>query len=95
MREELLKGLSKEQITRLEKCKDGKEILALAEEEGVELNDEQLEAINGGGCGSGKQIKCPNCGSKDCDTKDVYNRGTKDEMLLLHCNKCGNNFIYS
>ena len=29
-----------------------KELFTLAKEEGIELNDEQLEAVSGGGCGS-------------------------------------------
>jgi DNA-directed RNA polymerase subunit M/transcription elongation factor TFIIS len=63
MREELLKGLSEEQIKKLENCKDSEEILALAKEEGVTLSDEQLEAVSGG-CGDSK-IKCPKCGSSN------------------------------
>ena len=50
MRNELLKGLTKEQIKKIEACKNPKEILALAKAEGVKLSDEQLEAVSGG-CG--------------------------------------------
>ena len=50
MRKELLKGLTDEQIKKVEACKSSEEILALAKEEGVALNDEQLEAVSGGGC---------------------------------------------
>ncbi len=50
MREELLKGLTEEQIKKVEACKNAEEILALAKEEGVTLSDEQLEAVSGG-CG--------------------------------------------
>ena len=50
MRNELLKGLSEEQIKKVEACKSSEEILALAKEEGVALNDEQLEAVSGGAC---------------------------------------------
>ena len=42
MREELLKGLSKQQLEKASKCKNEKELLALAREEGVELTEEQL-----------------------------------------------------
>jgi len=49
-KEELLEGLTKEQIEKAKNCKDSKELLALSEEEGVELNDEQLEFVSGGGC---------------------------------------------
>ena len=45
MREELLKGLTKEQIAKVKACNSQEEILNLAKEEGVELNDEQLAAV--------------------------------------------------
>ena len=50
MRQELLKGLTEEQIAKIEACKSHEEMLALAKEEGIELTDEQLEAISGGFC---------------------------------------------
>ena len=48
MRKELLQGLSEEQIKKVEACKSPEEILNLAKAEGVELTDEQLEAVSGG-----------------------------------------------
>ena len=78
MRKELLKGLTDEQIKKLENCKDSEEILALAKEEGVTLSDEQLEAVSGG-CGF-KPRKCPECGSSDVELCDT---------AKLKCNKCG------
>lgn len=48
MRKDLLKGLTEEQIKKVEDCKSPEEILALAKAEGYELNDEQLEAVSGG-----------------------------------------------
>ena len=50
MREELLKGLTKEQIAKVKACKNTEELLKLAKEEGIELSNEQLEAVNGGVC---------------------------------------------
>ncbi len=50
MRKELLKGLTEEQIKKVETCKSSEEILALAKAEGVQLSDEQLEAVSGGAC---------------------------------------------
>ncbi len=50
MRKELLKGLTEEQINKVEACKSSEEILALAKSEGVQLSDEQLEAVSGGAC---------------------------------------------
>ena len=94
MRKELLKGLTDEQIAKVEACKSSEEILALAKEEGVALSDEQLEAVSGGGCGEGN--KCPKCGSKDITTtnyssKDNPSIGAGDKVWTEHkCNKCGN-----
>jgi hypothetical protein len=42
MKKELLEGLSKEQITKINDCKSNEELLALAKEEGVELSSDQL-----------------------------------------------------
>ena len=50
MKKELLKGLSEEQIAKVKACKNQDEILAIAREEGIELNDEQLAAVSGGFC---------------------------------------------
>ena len=49
MKEELLKGLTEEQIAKLKECKSQEEILQLAKAEGVELTDDQLAAVSGGG----------------------------------------------
>ena len=51
MKQDLLKGLSEEQIEKIKACKTQEEILSLAKKEGVQLNDEQLAAVSGG-CGS-------------------------------------------
>lgn len=64
MRVELLKGLTEEQIARINKCNSTEEILAIAKEEGIELTDEQLEAVSGGGCFDNLQHPCPECGQK-------------------------------
>ena len=65
MKEELLKGLSEEQIANIKACKNQDEVLALAKEEGIELSEEQLEAVNGG-CGTKTYtgLICPHCGGK-------------------------------
>lgn len=62
-RDELLKGLSEEQINKLKECKNQDELLALAKEEGIELTPEQLEAVSGGVCSSSEDK------SKDKDDK--------------------------
>ena len=82
MREELLKGLTEEQIKKVEACKSSEEILALAKAEGIELTDEQLEAVSGGGCLV--TIKCDKCGSKK--VKNVWD-------IEYECKECGNKFV--
>ena len=43
------KDLTSEQQAKVKACKSGDELIALLKEEGVELTDEQLEAVAGGG----------------------------------------------
>ena len=50
MKQDLLKGLTEEQIARVKACKNSDELLEMAKKEGIELTDEQLEAISGGAC---------------------------------------------
>ena len=49
-KEQLLKGLTKEQIAKVEACKSAEELLSLAKAEGIELTEEQLATVNGGVC---------------------------------------------
>ena len=44
---------------KLKACESAAEIVKLAQEEGVELTDEQLEAVSGGAC-DWEMSKCPN-----------------------------------
>ena len=81
MKEELLKGLSEEQIAKFKACKGTEEILALAKKEGYELNEEQLEAVNGGGSCPSTQTTCPNCGSSDAIGFGIN--------PVVKCRKCG------
>ena len=65
MKRDLLKGLNEEQIARVKKCHNHQELLKLAQEEGIELTPEQLEAVSGGGlCVSTPTFTCPKCGSQ-------------------------------
>ena len=41
--------LTPEQIEKAKSCKSNEELIALAESEGIELNEEQLETLSGGG----------------------------------------------
>ena len=93
MKEELLKGLSEEQIAKVKACNNSDELLALAKAEGIELTDEQLTASRGGGACSvisdiGDKINpfdCPKCGSNNVE-KD----GNK-----YTCKKCGHSWADS
>ena len=57
MRAELFKGLTKDQIAKANACDNASDLLQLAKDEGVELNDEQLAAISGGVCSSSSDDK--------------------------------------
>ena len=84
MKKELLKGLSEEQIAKVKACKNSDELLMLAKADGVELTDEQIEAVSGGGCFS--SFKCPNCGSKDYRKLPIYQASG---CSTYKCNSCG------
>ena len=91
MKKELLKGLTDEQIKKVEACKSPDEILALAKAEGVELNEEQLAAVSGGGCSSTR--KCPMCGStnikrKTDDTKIKTAKDDAKDGKVCVCKDC-------
>ena len=47
--QDLYNNLTDEQKEKVKACKDEKELLRLMSEESVELTDEQMEAISGGG----------------------------------------------
>lgn len=57
MRKELLKGLTEDQIEKVKACENTKDLLQLAKDEGVELNEEQLNAVSGGACSSSQDKK--------------------------------------
>lgn len=82
MKEELLKGLNDEQIAKVKACKNQEEILKLAKEEGIELTDDQLEAVSGGFCSTSTR-KCPKCGGT------YFDWGESNHLRRYYCNKCG------
>ena len=88
MKQELLKGLTEEQIAKVKACKNTEEVLAIAKNEGIELNDEQLEAVSGG-CSipEMKPAVCPKC------QKSEYNEKTYTDGLFsvteYTCKLCG------
>ena len=86
MKKELLKGLTEEQIAKVKQCKNHEELLALAKSENIELTNEQLEAVSGGGvCSSGTDSFCPRCGAP----KDKVKRCVVDPKYDWECKKCG------
>ena len=93
MKEELLKGLTEEQIAKVKACKTTEEMLTVAKEEGIELSDEQLEAVSGGGCFS--TAKCPVCGSTDYEAVGRKTESVEDHfggtinIIINRCKKCG------
>ena len=92
MKKELLTGLSKEQLEKASRCKDTKELLALAKDEGVELNEEQLKAVNGGLCqDKGPVIEaCPDCGQQ---VEGEYIETTPgDGKYHFRCLNCGHHW---
>ena len=86
MKEELLKGLSKEQIAKAKDCKNQEELLALAKSEGIQLTDEQLAAVSGGGlCVSTPTFTCPKCGSTNVS---AYNQTGPAIVWFCTCKDC-------
>ena len=57
--QDMYKNLTKEQKEKIKACKDQKELLRLVSEEGIELTDEQIEAISGGSSASDWVKKLP------------------------------------
>ena len=91
MRKELLKGLSEQQIKKVKECKSSEEILALAKAEGVQLSDEQLEAVSGGSCSGA--TKCPECRSKNLRVISENVGGDPTGKIKKYkCRDCGREF---
>ena len=86
-KQELLKGLTKEQIAKIKACKNQEELLTLAKQEGVELSDEQLAAVSGGICTSTPTFVCPVCGSPRVKTNHYINDIC--EWYSNTCENCG------
>lgn len=73
-----IEGLTADQVARAEACDSPEELLELAKSEGVELTDEQLEAVAGG---TWEELwhSCPYCFGP---ITDIGNG-------LFKCRKCG------
>ncbi len=93
MNKELLKGLSEEQFAKVKACKNSEELLELAKKEGVELTDEQLQVIAGGGkCQTTPESDCMYCGSKDVNIKRQSTGVLFDYQFECTCRNCGRIF---
>ena len=94
MKNGLLNGLTEQQISRVKSCKNQKELMELAKQEGIELTDEQLAAVSGGGCFS--TFKCPKCGCKEIKQTRVFKdhgerlwEGVDEYDIKYRCKNCG------
>ncbi len=89
-RDELLKGLTAAQIEKARACKNTEELLELAKKEGIELTDEQLEAVSGG-CKTSSDLApkvCPECGSGNIELiRDNY-LGNSEGGYKCTCHDC-------
>ena len=84
-KEELLKGLTPEQIKKARECKTVEELLNVAKAESLELTDEQLAAVAGGGCFETKPVACPVCGHGDLSVLGTKNSGSQTDYECLNC----------
>jgi hypothetical protein len=76
-----LTNLTKEQIEKASTLKTPEEMLAYEQQEGIELTNEQTEAISGGAKWHGMDVpNRPNCGSSD-----IY----EGDDQFFHCVCCG------
>ena len=87
MKKELFKGLTEEQIAKVQACNNQEDLLKLSKEEGVELTNEQLEAINGGACSN--TDNCPPCKYCGSDNVKLYK---SDGPFSYKCKDCGRVF---
>ena len=88
MKRDLLKGLNEKQIAKVKACKNQEELLELAKKEGIELTDEQLEAVSGGVCSeSTVAVTCPKCGTKF--NGEVYRDSSLKNLGEFTCPNCG------
>jgi len=95
MRKELLEGLTEEQIKRINECKSSEEILEYAKEEGLELNEELLEVVSGGGDDKANTVKCDYCGSANCEMYKTLKNWYYDELnYYWRCKDCGKEWIW-
>ena len=84
-----LSNLTSEQLEKAKKCETPEEFFALAQSDGIELTDEQLEAVSGGEKDwTGSTVhRCPSCGSTNTHYYDNAEGGYR------MCRDCGNKYV--
>lgn len=84
-----IKDLSPELQKKAKECKSVEEAMALAAENDIEVSNDVLEQISGGGCGSCSHPSCTKIESKPPDFLAV-------EFLWIKrkCDKCGKTLYY-
>ena len=92
-KKDLFKNLTNEQLNKARACKNQEELLALAQQEGIELTDEQLEAVSGG-CGQPIVIgPCPNCESTNIDAEYDADLPNSRVGYYCTCRECGKKWL--
>ena len=85
--------LSPELADKARACKTSSELLKFAAENDVELPDDALEAVAGGGCGSETTPVevCNYCGNDTVNKKTLVGRG---EINVRWCEKCNRKLTF-
>ena len=84
MNQKLLEGLTPEQVAKAKTRKSTDELLKLARDEGIQPNDDQLEAVSGSSRLTSfiDPYECPKCGSGNI----------KKGGNTRKCKKCGHSW---
>ena len=81
----MVEGLTPEEQAKLDACKTPEEMLALAKEVGYELDEEELEAVSGGGFYSSDPYKVRYCPT--CDLELAWHKSPKRGWECPRCRK--------
>ena len=83
-----VEGMTPEQIEQVKKCETPEEYLAFAKENDIELSDEQLDAISGGGA-----VGCF-FGFHDLEATGAWTGPLNGNLKEFRCKDCGETFWY-
>ena len=86
MKKVLLKGLTKEQLEKARACKTNQELLEFIKEEGVELDEDQLEMVAGGW--GEEDERCPYCGSTNVFFEESSDENEYSRGIVRYCSHC-------